>query len=104
MSYTRRGFLKLAGVSALCLSLSQFGFNLGEAQAYAGSLKIEGAKEVITICPFCAVCCQVIAYVRDGKLVSTEGDPDFPVNGRSPVLHVHEPAPPHQAFVPGALQ
>ena len=55
MSYTRRGFLKLAGVSALCLSLSQFGFNLGEAQAYAGSLKIEGAKEVITICPFCAV-------------------------------------------------
>lgn len=80
MSYTRRGFLKLAGVSALCLSLSQFGFNLGEAQAYAGSLKIEGAKEVITICPFCAVCCQVIAYVRDGKLVSTEGDPDFPVN------------------------
>lgn len=57
MSYTRRGFLKLAGVSALCLSLSQFGFNLGEAQAYAGSLKIEGAKEVITICPFCAVCC-----------------------------------------------
>ncbi len=80
MSYTRRGFLKMAGMGALCLTLSQFGFNLEEAQAYAGSLKIEGAKEVITICPFCAVCCQVIAYVRDGKLVSTEGDPDFPVN------------------------
>ena len=84
MSYTRRRFLKMAGMGALCLTLSQFGFNLEEAQAYAGSLKIEGAKEVITICPFCAVCCQVIAYVRDGKLVSTEGDPDFPVNEGSP--------------------
>ena len=82
MSYTRRGFLKLAGVSALCLSLSQFGFNLGEAQAYAGSLKIEGAKEVRLPCQRRCLVCQ----------------------GRSPVLHVHEPAPPHQAFVPGALQ
>ena len=41
--------------------------------------EIEGAKEVVTICPFCSVCCQVIAYVRDGKLVSTEGDPDHPI-------------------------
>lgn len=80
MTCTRRGFLKMASMGALCLTLSQFGLNLKEARAYAGSLKIEGAKEVITICPFCAVCCQVIAYVRDGKLVSTEGDPDFPVN------------------------
>ncbi len=80
MDCTRRGFLKMVGAGALCLTLSQFGFDLKEAKAYARSLKIEGAKEVSTICPFCAVCCQVIAHVRDGKLVSTEGDPDFPVN------------------------
>ena len=80
MRCSRRNFLKLAGMGTLCLTLGQLGVNLDEALAYSRSLKIEGAKEVVTICPFCAVCCQVIAYVRDGKLVSTEGDPDFPVN------------------------
>lgn len=80
MNCTRRKFLKLAGASAVCLTLGQLGFDLEEAKAYAFKLKTEGAKEVITICPFCAVCCQVIAYVKDGELVSTEGDPDFPVN------------------------
>lgn len=80
MKSTRRSFLKGVGAGVLCLSLGQLGFDLGEAQAYAVKLKIEGAKEIISVCPFCSVCCQVIAYVRDGKLVSTEGDPDFPVN------------------------
>jgi len=80
MRFSRRQFLKMAGAGALCLTLSQLGVDVSEALAYAKTLKIEGAKEVQTICPFCSVCCQVIAYVRDGKLVSTEGDPDFPVN------------------------
>lgn len=78
MQATRRSFLK--GVSAGVLTLSLMGFDLKKVKAYAQSLKIEGAKEVISVCPFCAVCCQVIAYVKDGKLLSTEGDPDFPVN------------------------
>ncbi len=70
----------MAGAGALCLSLSRLGINVDEAAAYSARLKIEGAREVTTVCPFCAVCCQVIAHVRDGWLVSTEGDPDFPVN------------------------
>lgn len=80
MKGTRRSFLKGVGAGVLCLSLGHMGFSLKAAHAYARSLKIEGAKEVISVCPFCAVCCQVIGYVKDGKLVSTEGDPDFPVN------------------------
>ena len=80
MAFTRRTFLKIAGAGAVCLTLAQFGFDMKEAKAYAASLKIEGAKEVNSVCPFCAVCCQIIAHVKDGKLVSTEGDPDFPVN------------------------
>lgn len=80
MDLSRRRFLKFAGASAICLSLGQLGFKLDEAHAYVGSLKIKGAQEVISICPFCAVCCQVIGYVRDNKLVDVEGDPDFPVN------------------------
>ena len=78
MQATRRSFLK--GLSAGALTLSVMGFDLKAVQAYATSLKIEGAKEIISVCPFCAVCCQIIAHVKDGKLVSTEGDPDFPVN------------------------
>jgi formate dehydrogenase major subunit len=77
---TRRSFLKGVSAGIVCLTLGQLGFDLGDAHAYAGKLKIEGAKEVISVCPFCSVCCQIIAYVRDGRLVATEGDPDFPVN------------------------
>lgn len=80
MKYTRRSFLKMAGMGAACMTLGQLGFNVEDAQAYVAGLKIRGAREVITICPFCAVCCQLIAYVRDGKLIATEGDADFPVN------------------------
>ncbi len=82
MEYSRRSFLKMAAAfgGMACLSLGALGTAVKEAKAYASSLKIEGAKEVITICPFCSVCCSVVAYVRDNKLISTEGDPDFPVN------------------------
>ncbi len=82
MNYTRRSFLKMvtAWGGMACLSLGSLGAAVKEAKAYASSLKMEGAREVITICPFCSVCCSVIAYVDDGKLLNTEGDPDFPVN------------------------
>ena len=49
MQCSRRKFLKLAGMGTLCLSLGQLGFNLEDALAYSRSLKIEGAKEVVTI-------------------------------------------------------
>lgn len=78
MQATRRSFLK--GLSAGALTLSALGFDLKPVEAFAMKMKIEGAKEVISVCPFCSVCCQVIAHVKDGKLVSTEGDPDYPVN------------------------
>lgn len=80
MNCSRRDFLKVAGVATLGLTLGQLGFDLEEARAYVAGIKIEGAKEVISICPFCAVCCQVIAFVLDGQLIAVEGDPDFPVN------------------------
>lgn len=80
MKCDRRSFLKLAGTSAACLSLAQFGVNMTPVEAYAAGLKIDGAKEVITVCPFCSVSCHIIAYVKGGELVSTEGDPDYPIN------------------------
>ncbi len=80
MKWTRRDFIKLSGAGVACLGLGQLGVDLGPAQAYAAALKTEGAREVITVCPFCSVSCHVVASVRDGKLLSTEGDPDYPIN------------------------
>ena len=75
MNYNRRDFMKLTGAGVATLSLAQLGFNLKPAYAYAAKLKIEGAKEVLTVCPFCAVSCHIVAYVKNNKLVGTEGDP-----------------------------
>jgi formate dehydrogenase major subunit len=80
MELKRRDFIKLTSAAAIGAGLSQLGFELGPVKAYAEGLKTDGAKEVITICPFCSVSCHIIAYVKDGKLVSTEGDPDYPIN------------------------
>jgi formate dehydrogenase major subunit len=80
MEFSRRGFLKIAGAGVAGLSLGQLGFDLQPVAAYAAKLKIAGAKEVISICPFCACCCNTLFAVRDGKIISVEGDPDYPVS------------------------
>lgn len=80
MTITRRSFLKATGAGAIGLSLGQLGFDLSPVKAYAYGIKIDGAKEVISICPFCACCCNVLMHVKDGKVVSVEGDPDYPVS------------------------
>ena len=48
-------------------------------------LKIAGARELHSVCPYCAVGCSLVAYVKDlpgggQQLVQIEGDPDSPVN------------------------
>lgn len=80
MDCTRRSFLKLTSAGVAGLGLAQLGVNVAPVSAYAKQLKIEGAKEVLTVCPFCSVSCHIVAYVKDGKLVGTEGDPDYPIN------------------------
>ena len=80
MEFTRRHFLKLAGMGAAMVPLGQLGIDLKPVRAFATGMKIDGAKEVVSICPFCAVTCHYIAHVKDGKIISTEGDPDYPVS------------------------
>ena len=41
-------------------------------------LKIEGAKETTTICPYCSVGCGMIVHTQGGKVINVEGDPDIP--------------------------
>src|SRR5437868_14646465 len=44
--------------------------------------RIKHAKAVPSVCPYCAVGCATLAYVRDdGTLLDVEGNPDSPVNG-----------------------
>jgi len=90
MQTTRRDFFKLglgAGAGAVA-GASALGFPLDKAQAATRQLKIAHAKEVHSVCPYCAVGCSMIAYVLgDGArnvaptVVHIEGDPDSPING-----------------------
>lgn len=42
--------------------------------------RTQGAKVVKSVCPYCAVGCGQNVYVRNGKIVSIEGDPDSPIS------------------------
>ena len=86
---TRRQLLKLsaagAGAAALTPLGNPLGFDLRLAKKREMTFRIAGAKEVHSLCPYCAVGCALIAYTRqdtDGKteLLQIEGDPDSPVN------------------------
>lgn len=77
MDITRRGFLKLTGGS---LAVAGISTGVGVRPVFAQPRKIRYAKEVPTICPYCAVGCGIIAHVRNGKVINTEGDPNHPIN------------------------
>jgi formate dehydrogenase major subunit len=82
---SRGTFLKLTGIGASALVFSELGFNLASATAIKRELRIAGATEAHSICPYCAVGCSLITYTRQDssgqtKLLQIEGDPDSPVN------------------------
>jgi formate dehydrogenase major subunit len=84
---TRREFLKVGAAGAGALAASGLGFDvaLADSTTIKQSLRIAGAKESHSICPYCAVGCSLVAYTRqnsDGtvQLLQIEGDPDSPVN------------------------
>jgi len=84
---TRRDILKtgLAGSGALLAAGLGFDVAFAESTKVKQNLRIAGAKESHSICPYCAVGCSLVAYTRqksDGsvELLQIEGDPDSPVN------------------------
>jgi formate dehydrogenase major subunit len=42
--------------------------------------KFDGAKVARSICPYCGVGCGQLAFHKDGKLISIEGDPESPIS------------------------
>jgi formate dehydrogenase major subunit len=82
---SRRGFLKLGAAGTGAVALGGLGFDLAQARGVSQQLRIQGAKESHSVCPYCAVGCSLIAYTSrqsDGsvKLLQIEGDPESPVN------------------------
>ena len=85
---TRRQLLK-AGASTAGLAIVPFanplGFDLKSAKKIQTDFRLSGAKEVKSLCPYCAVGCGLIAYTKQDangntQLLQIEGDPDSPIN------------------------
>ena len=74
---SRRQFLKAGAGLGGALAL---GMSLRPIATHARSLKIGGAKEVPSVCPYCAVGCATLISVRDGQVINIEGNPDSPIN------------------------
>src|SRR3954467_14564832 len=43
--------------------------------------RTRGATVTNSICPYCAVGCAQLVYVKDGKIIDIEGSYDSPING-----------------------
>jgi formate dehydrogenase major subunit len=81
-AFDRRDLLKLTMGGAVGLPLG--GLLDGAAvKAAARDLKLADIQEFTTSCNFCSCGCGMVAAVKDGKLITLEGDYDHPVNGGS---------------------
>ncbi len=77
MGISRRDFLKISGGA---VALSALSHDAHPAHANAPGLRIENAQVTTTVCPYCSVGCSILVYVKDGKVINTEGDPESPIN------------------------
>jgi formate dehydrogenase major subunit len=75
----RRDLLKIAIGAGAGLALGDV-LDLSQVRAAAQQLKLANISEFTTSCNFCSCGCGMIAAVRDGKLISMEGDYDHIVN------------------------
>ena len=78
MSLSRRDFLKWSGTASGGVLAGTRGVDLAPVEAAATDLRIKEAKVFPGVCPYCAVGCAQLIYVKDGKIVDIEGDPDTP--------------------------
>jgi formate dehydrogenase major subunit len=77
----RREFLRASAAGGFSLGgLLGLGLDLRAAQAELQRFKIANAKEVPSVCPYCAVGCGQLVAVRDGKIINIEGNPESPIS------------------------
>jgi len=83
---TRRDFIRTGALSVgAAAGVTGLGFDVARAVEVKQTLRIAGAKELHSLCPYCAVGCGLVVYTRPNaqgqpELVQIEGDPDSPVN------------------------
>jgi formate dehydrogenase major subunit len=84
MDVSRRDFFKASGAAALTGtalgSLTAVGASLAPTIAHAQALRIQHAKAVPSVCPYCSVGCATLVHTVGGKIVNIEGDPRSPHN------------------------
>ena len=78
-SINRRDWLRLAVGGGAGLAVGEL-LDLSTVRAATQNLKLANVSEFTTSCNFCSCGCGMIAAVRDGKLISMEGDYDHIVN------------------------
>jgi formate dehydrogenase major subunit len=76
---TRREWLSIAVGGGAGLALSGL-LDMSTVRAAAQNLKLSNIHEFTTSCNFCSCGCGMIASVREGKLITMEGDYDHIVN------------------------
>jgi formate dehydrogenase major subunit len=75
----RRDFLKLTAGGGAGLAIGGL-LDWAAVSAAARDLKLSDVQEFTTSCNFCSCGCGMVASVRDGKLITMEGDFDHIVN------------------------
>ncbi len=78
MSLSRRDFFKYSGATAAGVAVGAKMLDLAPVEAAATTLKIKEAKVFPSVCPYCAVGCAQLTYVKDNKIIDIEGHPDTP--------------------------
>jgi len=78
-SINRRDWLRLTVSGSAGLAIGDH-LDLSTVRAVTQKLKLENISEFTTSCNFCSCGCGMIAAVREGKLISMEGDYGHIVN------------------------
>ena len=76
---TRREWFRTAAGGCAGLALGAF-VDVEAVRASTQMLKLSDVKEFTTSCNFCSCGCGMVASVREGKLITMEGDYDHIVN------------------------
>src|SRR5579862_5793129 len=76
---TRREWFRTAAGGCAGLALSSL-VDVAAVQASTRKLKLSDVNEFTTSCNFCSCGCGMVATVREGKLITMEGDFDHIVN------------------------
>ena len=74
MEITRRRFLEIIGSGAAGLGL----LSLKAGASKSSTVSFEGGeiKRIYTTCGMCKSHCAMIAFVKEGRLIKLEGNPD----------------------------